>query len=439
MDLLRARPAAQRHPDPRTRSRTPSPRVAATGGSTNAVLHLLALAREAGVPLTIDDFDAISRRTPLLADLSRAATTSPLDLDRAGGIAADRAAPGRGRAASTARQLTVTGRTLAEEAAERRGDAGPGRRRAAGRPDQADRRPGDPARATSRPRAAWSRSPATSACSTAARRACSTARRTRWHAVDARRDRRRRRGGDPLRRPARAARACARCSASPPRSSAQGLGETVALLTDGRFSGATRGLMIGHVAPEAARGGPHRRAARGRHDHDRHRERAASTSSSPTPRSPSACAAGSRRRRATPTGVFAKYARARLVGVRGRGDPRVNLLCSVCGAAAADGAMFCAVCEGLLAFDVRPGALDGANPRATIAARAQLERPARPQRRLALSRAAAAGSVRRDRHAARRRRAALRCAAQRRVRRRSRLAVPAPRHEPDRLVQGRAA
>ena len=49
---------------------------------------------------------------------------------------------------------------------------------------------------------------------------------------------------------------CARCWASPGRLSGAGLGDSVALLTDGRFSGATHGLMAGHVAPEAARGGP---------------------------------------------------------------------------------------------------------------------------------------------------------------------------------------
>src|SRR5216684_911335 len=60
--------------------------VAASGGSTNAVLHLLAMAREVGVPLTIDDFDAISRRTPLLADLKPGGRYMAVDLDRAGGV-----------------------------------------------------------------------------------------------------------------------------------------------------------------------------------------------------------------------------------------------------------------------------------------------------------------------------------------------------------------
>ena len=60
--------------------------VAATGGSTNAVLHLLAIAREAGVPLAIDDFDRISARTPLLADLKPGGRFVATDLHRAGGI-----------------------------------------------------------------------------------------------------------------------------------------------------------------------------------------------------------------------------------------------------------------------------------------------------------------------------------------------------------------
>src|SRR4051794_41223388 len=59
--------------------------VAATGGSTNAVLHLLAIAREAGVPLTIDDFDTVSERTPTLADLKPGGRYVAADLDRAGG------------------------------------------------------------------------------------------------------------------------------------------------------------------------------------------------------------------------------------------------------------------------------------------------------------------------------------------------------------------
>ena len=61
--------------------------MAATGGSTNAVLHLLAMAREAGVELSIDDFQTISARTPLLVDLKPAGRFVAVDVDKAGGMA----------------------------------------------------------------------------------------------------------------------------------------------------------------------------------------------------------------------------------------------------------------------------------------------------------------------------------------------------------------
>ena len=60
--------------------------VAATGGSTNAVLHLLAMAREAEVPLSIDDFDGISARTPVFVDIKPGGTLLAADVDKAGGI-----------------------------------------------------------------------------------------------------------------------------------------------------------------------------------------------------------------------------------------------------------------------------------------------------------------------------------------------------------------
>ncbi|HEV2076082.1 MAG TPA: dihydroxy-acid dehydratase, partial [Thermoleophilaceae bacterium] len=91
--------------------------VAATGGSTNAVLHLLAVAHEAGVRLEIDDFDRISRRTPLIADLKPGGRFVATDLYRAGGLrlVAQRLIEG---GLMDAGALTVTGRTLGEEAAE---------------------------------------------------------------------------------------------------------------------------------------------------------------------------------------------------------------------------------------------------------------------------------------------------------------------------------
>ncbi|HYW89687.1 MAG TPA: dihydroxy-acid dehydratase, partial [Chloroflexota bacterium] len=90
--------------------------IATTGGSTNGVLHLMAMAREAGVPLDIDDFDRISSRTPLLGDMRPGGRYAAADLDRAGGtrLVAQRLVQG-GYAQGNA--MTVTGRTFAEEAA----------------------------------------------------------------------------------------------------------------------------------------------------------------------------------------------------------------------------------------------------------------------------------------------------------------------------------
>ena len=84
--VLEAESAPEPHHHPRRRSRTRSPASRLTGGSTNAVLHLLAIAREAGVELDIDDFDRISERTPLLADLKPGGRFVATDLYRAGGV-----------------------------------------------------------------------------------------------------------------------------------------------------------------------------------------------------------------------------------------------------------------------------------------------------------------------------------------------------------------
>ena len=97
--------------------------VAATGGSTNAVLHLLALAKEAGVELTIDDFDRVSERTPLLADLKPSGRFVATDLFRAGGVGlvAKRLLDA---GVLHADAPTVTGRTIAEEAADATEESG---------------------------------------------------------------------------------------------------------------------------------------------------------------------------------------------------------------------------------------------------------------------------------------------------------------------------
>jgi dihydroxy-acid dehydratase len=227
--------------------------VCASGGSTNGVLHLLAVAREAGVELSIDDFERISKATPLLADLKPGGRFVATDLYAAGGVPLilqrlDEAGILHPDA------ITVSGRTIGEEAraavetpgqevvrplsdplkregglailhgnlapegsvvklagTERRGQTGPVRVfeseeecfRAV--KDQAIK-PGDVI-------VIRNEGPA---------------------------------GGPGMREMLQVTAAIV----------GEGLGEEVALITDGRFSGATRGLMVGHVAPEAVKGGP---------------------------------------------------------------------------------------------------------------------------------------------------------------------------------------
>ena len=228
--------------------------VAATGGSTNAVLHLLAIAREAGVDITIDDFDRISGATPLLADLKPGGRFVATDLYRAGG---SRLLAHRLQEAGVlqADQVTVTGRTIGEEA-----------QAAAEAPDQEVVRPlSDPITPTGglvilkgnlAPEGCVvkvaggygdrrHRGPARvfdneEACFKAVEQGVLQPGDVvviRYEGP---------RGGPGMREMLAVTAAIV----------GAGLGDSVALLTDGRFSGATRGLMAGHVAPEAAQGGP---------------------------------------------------------------------------------------------------------------------------------------------------------------------------------------
>ena len=227
--------------------------VAATGGSTNAVLHLLAIAREAGVRLFINDFDRISSATPILADLKPGGRFVATDLFAAGGTAllAKRmleAGVLRGEC------LTVTGRTLAEEA--RGAIETPGQEviRSKANPlkpsgglvilkgnlapegcvikvagyDTQDFR--GPARVFDSEEAAF--------------HAAENGQIQAGDVVVIRYEGPR--GGPGMREMLAVTAALV----------GAGLGDSVALLTDGRFSGATHGLMAGHVAPEAAVGGP---------------------------------------------------------------------------------------------------------------------------------------------------------------------------------------
>ena len=227
--------------------------VAATGGSTNAVLHLLALARDCGVDLTIDDFDAISERTPLLVDLKPGGRYVAADVDKAGGIQliAKRLVEG-GYADGT--QMTVTGASLADASASARETPG----QDVIRPLDAPIKPtgglvilkGNLAPEGGVVKVAGSghlqhRGPAKvfETEESAMQAVTSGAIRDgdvlviRYEGPA---------GGPGMREMLGVTAAIV----------GAGLGETVALLTDGRFSGATRGLMVGHVAPEAARGGP---------------------------------------------------------------------------------------------------------------------------------------------------------------------------------------
>jgi dihydroxy-acid dehydratase len=227
--------------------------VAATGGSTNAVLHLLAIAREAGLPLSIDDFDRISSRTPILADLKPGGRFVATDLYAAGGtpLIAKRMLEAGLLQGSC---LTVTGRTLAEEAATAKETPG----------QQVVRGKNNPLKETgglvilkgnlapegcvvkvaghktlnfSGPARVFDSEEAAFAAVDQGMIKAGDVVVIRYEGP---------RGGPGMREMLAVTAAIV----------GAGLGDDVALLTDGRFSGATHGLMAGHVAPEAANGGP---------------------------------------------------------------------------------------------------------------------------------------------------------------------------------------
>jgi len=227
--------------------------VAATGGSTNAVLHLLAVAYEADIELELEDFDRISSRTPLLADLKPGGQYVAADLHAAGGVGvvAQRLVEG---GLIDADALTVTGRTIGEEAMEAqetpaqqvvrplddpikesgglvilRGNLAPGGCvvKVAGHERTSHR---GPARVFE--------------CEEDAMAAVTTGAIKENDVVVIRNEGPS--GGPGMREMLAVTAALV----------GEGLGDSVALLTDGRFSGATHGLMAGHVAPEAPHGGP---------------------------------------------------------------------------------------------------------------------------------------------------------------------------------------
>ncbi|HTS74629.1 MAG TPA: dihydroxy-acid dehydratase [Bryobacteraceae bacterium] len=227
--------------------------VAATGGSTNAVLHLLAMAHEAGVDLSIDDFQRVSERTPLIVDLKPAGRFVAIDVDRAGGMAviAKRLADG-GFADGSA--LTVTGRTFAQEAADAKETAGQEVIRPLADPIKATgglvilrgnlAPEGCVIKVTGLERKSQRGAARVFNCEEDAMHAVTEGKIRAGDVVVIRYEGPR--GGPGMREMLGVTGAIV----------GAGLSESVALITDGRFSGATRGFMVGHVAPEAASGGP---------------------------------------------------------------------------------------------------------------------------------------------------------------------------------------
>lgn len=227
--------------------------VACTGGSTNGVLHTLAFAREAGIPFTLEDIEAINKRTPLIADLKPTGKYTAVDVHRAGGIRliAKRLVDSSHVDGSA---MTVTGRTLAEEAASATETPGQEVIRTFENPISQNgglhiltgnlaprgaviKLKGDEPRQHRGPARIFNREE------------------DAMHAVQSRRIV----AGDvvviryegPVGGPGMREMLGVTAAIT-----GQGLGRDVLLITDGRFSGATRGLCIGHIAPEAMLGGP---------------------------------------------------------------------------------------------------------------------------------------------------------------------------------------
>ncbi|HTW83527.1 MAG TPA: dihydroxy-acid dehydratase [Candidatus Sulfotelmatobacter sp.] len=224
-----------------------------TGGSTNSVLHLMAMAREAGVPLSLEDFSRISERTPIVASLRPGGEFVALDVDAAGGIQliAKRMIEGGVVDGST---LTPTGQTLRDASAS--ATETPGQHVVA-----TVERPFKPTgglrilRGNLAPDGAVVKVAGHEPTQFAGRARVFEREEDAMHAVDAREivpgdvvviRYEGPKGGPGMREMLGVTAAIV----------GQGLGDSVALVTDGRFSGATRGLMIGHVAPEAFVGGP---------------------------------------------------------------------------------------------------------------------------------------------------------------------------------------
>ena len=227
--------------------------VAASGGSTNAVLHLLAIAREAEVPLEIDDFQTVSERTPLLADLKPSGRFVAADMHRAGGIGLLAKRLLKGKYINPA-PMTVSGNSIGVEAENATETAGQEVIAPLEKPLKAtgglvilkgNLAPEGCVAKISGHERLEQRGPARVFESEEEAMAAVTAKKIKAGDVVVIRNEGPK-GGPGMREMLGVTAAIV----------GEGLGESVALLTDGRFSGATRGLMAGHVSPEAAMGGP---------------------------------------------------------------------------------------------------------------------------------------------------------------------------------------
>jgi dihydroxy-acid dehydratase len=227
--------------------------VATTGGSTNAVLHLLAIAREAGVRLTIDDFDKINRKVPLLADLKPGGRFTAADLYAAGGttLVAKRLLDAK---LLHPDQITVSGRTIGQEAKNATETAGQQVLRPLATPIKPTgglvilkgnlapegcvvKVAGHSILTFRGAAKVYDREEDAFAAVKGGQIKAGDVIVIRYEGPS---------GGPGMREMLGVTAAIV----------GAGLGDSVALLTDGRFSGATHGLMAGHVAPEAVKGGP---------------------------------------------------------------------------------------------------------------------------------------------------------------------------------------
>jgi len=224
-----------------------------TGGSTNSVLHLLAMASEVNVPLKIDDFDLVSQKTPLIGDLRPGGKYVALDMDQAGGtpLLAKRLLEA---GILHGEEMTVTGKTLGEEASEATETIGQDVIRSLDRPLKStgglvilrgNLAPDGCVIKVAGHERLRHRGPAkVFNCEEDAFKAVVEQTIQPGDVLVIRYEGPK--GGPGMREMLGVTAALV----------GEGLGEEVALLTDGRFSGATHGLMAGHVAPEAAVGGP---------------------------------------------------------------------------------------------------------------------------------------------------------------------------------------